>query len=94
LRTDSQDAWIFQAPLNESLTNEAITGFHMGAPRCDNVLAHLLEVSGHPVQNPAFALHAIEIEVKGTRQSRFLYDSGVAVPGKGQNILLSDRHIF
>jgi len=54
--------------------------------------------SGHSVLNPAFALHAIEIELDGTRDSttgsRFLYGTADAVDGGGRGILLSDRFIF
>jgi hypothetical protein len=50
------------------------------------------------VLNPAFALHAIEIELDGTRDSstgsRFLYGTADAVDGGGKGILLSDRFIF
>ena len=91
IRSDSQDAWLFQAPLNRSV--EALSDFFLGLPRCDNRLAAILEEAGHLPQNPAFAIHAIEIE--STDDSVLLYGTkGSVFHGDNKNVLLSDRHIF
>eukprot|EP01034_Spumella_vulgaris_P035319 gene35319-43546_t len=57
LRTDSQDAWIFQAPIDQNVVD--MTNFPLGVPKCDNRLAHILESQNYTVINPVFALHAI-----------------------------------
>merc|ERR1711871_1722031 len=50
LRTDSQDAWIFQPPLHSSVINKV--KFNVGAARCDNRLAKILDEHGHRPINP------------------------------------------
>ena len=101
LRSDSQDAWVFQPPLNETLTRKETTGFFFGAPRCDNVLAHRLIAAGHRVINPSFAIRAIEVATatggtsEGSAQgASFLYEQATAVEGEGQEVLISDRFVF
>ncbi len=90
LRTNSQDAWIFQPPLNASVVEQS--DFFMGVARCDNRLADILTLSGHPVVNPAFAIHAIEIH-SGVRQGS-LYNPKGAPIGDVRDVLLSDRYLF
>jgi hypothetical protein len=90
LRTDSQDAWIFQPPVNQAVIE--LSAFSMGIARCDNRIAEILATSGHHVYNPAFAIHAIELHSNQRQGS--LYGIKGAAFGPGRNVLLSDRHLF
>lgn len=91
LRIDSQDAWIFQTPMNENVIKES--GFYMGLPRCDNRLAEILVSSGgYEVTNPAFALHAIELH--SVERDGRLYHAKNSVSGTGRSVLLSDQTQF
>ena len=49
--------------------------------------------NGHPVSNPAFALHAIEIH-SNNRDPSGLYGTKGAPFGPTRDVLLSDRHVF
>ena len=89
LRTDSQDAWIFQTPINPELIE--FSQFFLGAVRCDNRIAELLTLAGYEVINPAFAIHAIESQ-SGSRSG--LYDLKGAASGTGRDVLISDQYIF
>lgn len=92
-RTDSQDAWIFHSPLHISDDVMNQLDFYLGVPRCDNRFAYLMEdVAGYSLLNPAFAIHAIELDVQDRVHS--LYGTAEAVVGQGKSVLLSDRHIF
>ena len=90
LRTDSQDSWIFRSPLPGPLVDQA--NFVLGAPRCDNRLASLFREFNYEVINPAFAIHSVELH--RASRSGSLYDTRGSVMGPGQNVLLSDRHVF
>jgi predicted O-linked N-acetylglucosamine transferase (SPINDLY family) len=90
LRTDAQDAWVFQPPLSTSVT--PLARFPLGVPRCDNRIAEVLEQAGHHVYNPVFAIHAIEMH-SAARGSSLYALQGAAV-GDGRFVLLSDRHTF
>jgi hypothetical protein len=85
VRTDSQDAWIFQAPIKQEVLES--TDFYLGQPKCDNRLVRVLQQAGYQVSNPAFAVRAIEypyhFEVP-------VYDAQQAVPGEVADLLLSD----
>jgi len=86
LRVDSQDAWIFKAPI----TNETIidlANFFLGIPRCDNRIAEIFHSSGYRVINPAYSIHAIEIEDKSKDYS--LYSVNGSFIGDGRNIFIS-----
>ena len=89
-RTDSQDAWIFHSPLNKSLSAQA--DFYLGAPRCDNRLAELLRLAGHPVRNPPFLLHAVELDSAkaepGWDEGRNMYGTNGSVLGDGRHLLI------
>ena len=85
LRTDSQDAWIFQTPLHTLLISE-YTDFPLGAVRCDNRLAKLLKELNYNVIGPVFAIHAIEFN---TPLKRSLYDYKRAVSGDTDQVLLT-----
>ena len=90
LRIESQDAWIFQPPVANQVV--AATDFYLGAPRCDNVLAHILSRSGYRIINPAFAIKAIEVDSR--KRVGSLYKHSGSVLGVGKNVLLSDKFVF
>ena len=85
IRADSQDAWIFQTPMNENVITQS--DFFFGAPRCDNRLAKILVDAGYKVINPAFVVHAIE---KDERSRKALYPPMGAVYGETSQVLLAD----
>ena len=90
LRTNSQDAWIFQPPVHADVI--ALSDFYMGIPRCDNRVAEVLTLAGHPVLDPAFAIHAIELH--STKRVGSVYELKGSAPGPLRDVLLSDRHLF
>lgn len=93
LRTDSQDAWIFQSPFVAPSNVIKNMDFVLGAPRCDNRLAHLISISaGYDLINPAFGVHAIELQ--RYHRSQGLYGMEGAIPGDVQSLLISDRMIY
>ena len=104
LRTDSQDAWIFQAPLmytpdssagDDDLSEKQLLDFPIGLVRCDNRIAYVLSKDIHysarnySVINTPFVIHAIEYD-KRPRQSG-MYDTGGAIIGEGKSLLISDN---
>ncbi len=91
IRTDSQDAWVFQPPMNASML--PLAGFVLGAAKCDNRMAEVFATNGHPVSNPAIALRAVEIHSQG-RDPSGLYGTKGAPFGETRTVLLSDRHTF
>ena len=91
VRTDSQDAWIFIPPINNNVIIKS--NFIMGVPRCDNVIAEILTQNGHIVNNPAFAIHAIEVH-NTQREGLGSYTHKNAVSGNGREVLLSDQMLF
>ena len=90
IRTDSQDAWIFRAPMDEDVI--ADSNFALGLPRCDNRIAEVLHQANYSVVNAAFAVHAIE-RSRGVRQGT-LYSVKGAVIGEGRSVLISDRRFI
>jgi hypothetical protein len=90
LRTNSQDAWIFRAPLDFDVV--ANSDFHLGRSRCDNRLAYVLSACGYDLVNPAFAVHAIELQ--STKRVGSLYGMNGSVPGLVKDVLLSDKYQF
>lgn len=97
LRTDAQDAWIFQPNINSTVINEG--NFYLGVVKCDNRIADILEQSGHHVYNPTFAIHAIEVHNSQRNPQGFYLDQGLqeskASPnGPIRDVLISDRYIF
>lgn len=62
-RWDSQDTWIFRTPIKE------IPGadFTMGIAGCDQVIAHLLTVSGYKVTNPSKSIHCHHLHLSNVR---------------------------
>lgn len=86
-RSDSQDAWIFKAPMKARVAERS--DFMLGAPRCDNRLAQILHDEGYVVENPAFLIHAIEIQ-RAAREGS-LYTTRGAVQGRGRNVLITNK---
>lgn len=102
LRTDSQDAWIFQSPLPDTVL--ASTDFQLGLPRCDNRLVEILYQHQYIIANPVFHIHAIEIQEgkrvplhhgndtgdNGGKYSSILYGMKNSVLGIGRNAFITD----
>jgi hypothetical protein len=63
LRTDSQEAWIFNVPMSQTVTENS--NFYIDGARGDNLLAAVLIEAHYTVQNPAFALRAIKADAGG-----------------------------
>jgi hypothetical protein len=84
-RIDSQDAWIFRSPIKEEVIY--LSSFFLGAPRCDNRLAAILNISGHKVFNPSLSIHAIEF--MSFDRIEKLYEMSGAAMGETMNVLLS-----
>lgn len=62
-RADSQDAWIFRAPVREFFCN-----FHMGVPGCDNRLAWEAKQAGLKISNPARTIRAGHLHLCAIRR--------------------------
>jgi hypothetical protein len=84
------DAWIFQPPLSPEMLTEM--DFYMGLPRCDNRLVHVLQQHNYTVLDPAFAVHAIELD--SPVRTQVLYNIQQTVVGATQTLLLSDQFVF
>lgn len=87
LRVDSQDAWVLETPIPESII--ALADFFLGSPRCDNRIAKLFSDAGYRVINPALSLHAVEKSSPTVRQA-LLHGVQNAVRGPTALVLLSD----
>src|SRR5207248_1670053 len=71
-RADSQDAWIFEAPLREFECD-----FHLGLPGCDNRLAYEAGRAGLLVLNPSRSVRAHHLHRTQVRR----YNPAQPVPG-------------
>lgn len=91
IRTDSQDAWVFQPPIGPRVIEEA--SFVLGVAKCDNRIAEILHSNGHNVSNPAFAIHAIEVH-NTERAGVGFYGMKGSPAGPYRDVLLSDRKSF
>jgi hypothetical protein len=60
---DSQDAWIFEAPIRPFPCD-----FHLGLPACDNRLAWEAAQAGLAVSNPARSLRAYHLHLSHVRR--------------------------
>jgi len=65
-RPDSQDAWIFRAPIRPIGAD-----FGLGRPRNDNALAYLLCRCGYDLRNPAKTIHIHHHHASGVRPFGF-----------------------
>ena len=89
LRTDTQDAWIFRAPMHNHVLEKA--DFYLGQPKCDNRMVALLQEANYRVSNPAFAIHAIELAYE---IDTGMYANNEAVVGDVSDLLLSDEMYY
>jgi hypothetical protein len=82
---------VFQSPL---LSAEALTelDFYMGLPRCDNRLVHVLQQHNYTVLDPAFAVHAVELD--STERAAQIYNTEQSITGPTSTLLLSDQFEF
>ena len=64
---ESQDAWIFRAPVPPLATFDT----ELGRAKCDNRVAFVLGAAGYDVANPAFALRPRHVQ-------RVLFANGTA----------------
>ena len=64
----------------------------MGLPKCDNRLVYVLQEAGYTVTNPAFAIHALELD--SINRTQVLYSTKDAVIGTTSTLLLSDDFVF
>jgi hypothetical protein len=90
LRWNCTDAWVFQPPLSAEALAEL--DFYMGLPRCDNRLVYVLQQHNYTVLNPAFAVHALELD--SIVRTERLYNTKHAVVGRVASLPLSDLFEF
>ena len=84
-RDDSQDAWIFKAPIRPLECD-----FQLGQPGCDNRLAWEAQQAGLAVSNPSRSVRACHLHVSGVRRaSQALVGSMLPVPST--SISMEDR---
>ena len=63
-RPDSQDAWIFRAPIRAFPCD-----FQLGQPGCDNRLAWEAQQAGLQVSNPSRSVRAYHLHASGVRRA-------------------------
>ncbi len=91
IRSDSQDAWIFNAPLNSNVASNS--DFYLGAVRCDNRFAEILHSFNYNVINPAFSIHAIELQYRNNVYNG-LYGTKGSTFGESREVLVADSFIY
>ena len=64
-RTDSQDSWIFNSPLNVDLDK---IDFNFGIPGCDNIFASELYNSNYELSNPSYDIISIHLHNSNERE--------------------------
>lgn len=64
-RKDSQDAWVFRAPIAEVEAD-----FTLGLPGCDNRIAYLLKEAGYKVINPSLEIKILHHHTSRVRSYR------------------------
>lgn len=84
------DAWIFQPPIEQGLIVEL--DFYLGLPKCDNRLVYVFQDHNYTVLDPAFAVHALELD--SVQRTQVLYSTKHTVVGSTSTLLLSDEFIF
>lgn len=89
LRVDSQDVWIFTAPVPSSVIEQS--KFALGLPRCDNRIAEIFDQANYSVQNTAFDIHGIEIQSYSKDGHGSIYGVGNAVGGAGKYLFIQDK---
>jgi hypothetical protein len=81
---------VFQPPLASTMLTEV--DFYMGLPRCDNRLVHVLQQHNYTVLDPAFAVHALELDSQ--QRNGPLYNTRQVVVGAVASLFLSDAFVF
>jgi len=84
-RCDSQDAWIFRAPIRQSLIDAC--DFTPGIRGCDNRLAYEIAKAGYAISNPSKTIRAIHLHQTDIRRYGHGADDCVPKP-----YLLIDPH--
>lgn len=64
----------------------------MGLPKCDNRIVTVFQGFNYTVLDPAFAVHALELD--SIVRTQPLYGTKNAVVGDTDTLLLSDQFIF
>lgn len=64
-RSDSQDSWIFNSPLNVKLDK---VDFNFGVPGCDNIFASELYNSNYELLNPSYDIISIHMHNSNERE--------------------------
>ena len=65
VRKNSQDAWIFKAPLPKKMIKKG--GFYLGRPGCDGMIAYLGTFSGLKLLNPSKIIKIRHLHLSGYR---------------------------
>ncbi len=84
------DAWVFQPPIEPEII--AKLDFYMGLPKCDNRIVTVFQRHNYTVLDPAFAVHALELD--SIVRTQPLYGTKNAVVGDTDTLLLSDQFMF
>jgi hypothetical protein len=90
LAVNCADAWVFQPLVSAAALAEL--DFYMGLPRCDNRLVYVLQQHNYTVLDPAFAVHALELD--SIVRTERIYNTKHAVVGNVASLPLSDRFEF
>ncbi|NJO90145.1 MAG: hypothetical protein HC831_15270 [Chloroflexia bacterium] len=75
-RNDSQDTWIFQGSVKETVNGD----FFLGVPRCDNRLLYELQKAGYTVLNPAYSIKTYHLHAGSREQYSNLNKSNYIPP--------------
>jgi hypothetical protein len=81
---------VFQPPVSAAALAEL--DFYMGLPRCDNRLVYVLQQHNYTVLDPAFAVHAVELD--STQRTTQIYNTQASINGPTSTLLLSDQFEF
>lgn len=81
---------MFQPPLDAAALEEL--NFYMGLPKCDNRLVYVLQQHNYTLLDPAFAVHALELD--SVVRTQVLYNIEQTVVGSTSTLLLSDLFEF
>jgi len=83
-RPDSQDAWIFSAPLPAELDGD----FELGRMGCDNRVAWAAHAAGLHLANPSRSVHACHLHLTGIRR----YDPKARSLARVRRVPLTSMH--
>jgi hypothetical protein len=83
-RADSQDCWIFTAPLNVNISD---CNFKIGIPGCDNRIAYIIKKSNYILTNPSKTIKTHHLHTSNIRT----YDRSTVV--KGPYVYISPTYL-